>query len=796
MGMNQNTFDQRRTSKKIVTRFIPAFLTIILLAGLYWTPGSSSSTAAHLTITPITWNVVGLDAQDVNRGPNTFPVGVRVCNTGDTAATNLRVGFLWVDEDAERPINLVGPSEYEYPSLAANGGCTDVYFTVAVTRDTGSYGASASYYIAATENDDPASVEYTPGNREIYVERLSPTTTLSTTSLTGPTTLAVGQIFEFEVVSNTSTARYEQLEHFLGFIPTNFRITRVQSRYSHPFAATNDRLYADACGWDNNITSPTYRTCVGPPPSNYPTGNVGGTITTTYSIEAMAPGTVTLRPTLYGFDEGDANGEYEYNQDYETNALTITAVIPSNIAFPFIDNPSTPTVIVATPTLTITPTATGTISANPSMSKLANRTQIAFGESLTFTITVRNNGTAPAVDSRLTDSLEAYTYLRVSDPTTTRGTISITGTGNRTVTANIGTINPGEVVTVTFNVSVITTPATTQSLFNTATVSWEWPPDDTDTTRQTRSVTSSVFTVRGGGTLPGTGELPLETSLDLLSTPTLPALIMIGVLVLFSLIVLLKRKGLFSTGKVWYWGIGVLLLALVGMAAINLFGNTEQPGMDVQVDVTGNEVSLAPIQPAAPTDTVNPLFTLPAYLFGTPQPVETLPSYPIPSPTLIPNEDGSIPDTSPVVRIAIPTLGVDAKVAYVPFDGQTWLIQGLREEVAWMGDTSWPGLGSNTGLAGHITVRDLGSGPFRYLNDILQNDLIYLYTEENIYTYSVRDKKVVEQDDLSVVSATEGSQITLITCMEWDDSLKIYLKRLAVIADLVRSEPLFVSSSN
>jgi sortase (surface protein transpeptidase) len=60
----------------------------------------------------------------------------------------------------------------------------------------------------------------------------------------------------------------------------------------------------------------------------------------------------------------------------------------------------------------------------------------------------------------------------------------------------------------------------------------------------------------------------------------------------------------------------------------------------------------------------------------------------------------------------------------------------------------------------------------------------------------VRDKKVVEQDDLSVVSATEGSQITLITCMEWDDSLKIYLKRLAVMADLVRTEPLFVSSSN
>ena len=156
MGMNQNTYDHSRTSKKIITRVIPALLSIIFLVGLYWMPVSSHSTASHLTITPITWNVVGLDAEDVNRGPNTFPVGVRVCNTGDTAATNLRVGFLWVEEEADRPINLVGPSEFEYPSLAANGGCTDVYFTVAITRETESYGASASYYIATTEKDDPA----------------------------------------------------------------------------------------------------------------------------------------------------------------------------------------------------------------------------------------------------------------------------------------------------------------------------------------------------------------------------------------------------------------------------------------------------------------------------------------------------------------------------------------------------------------------------------------------------------------------------------------------------------------
>ena len=29
-----------------------------------------------------TWNVIGLDSNNVNVGPNRFPVGARVCNTG------------------------------------------------------------------------------------------------------------------------------------------------------------------------------------------------------------------------------------------------------------------------------------------------------------------------------------------------------------------------------------------------------------------------------------------------------------------------------------------------------------------------------------------------------------------------------------------------------------------------------------------------------------------------------------------------------------------------------------------
>jgi len=83
---------------------------------------------------------------------------------------------------------------------------------------------------------------------------------------------------------------------------------------------------------------------------------------------------------------------------------------------------------------------------------------------------------------------------------------------------------------------------------------------------------------------------------------------------------------------------------------------------------------------SSPSSTTNPLAVLPAYMFatpGTPRPVESMPSYPIPTPSGIPTPaaDGKAADTSAIERIVIPALNVDTVVAYVPFDGHTWMIQ-------------------------------------------------------------------------------------------------------------------------
>jgi sortase A len=187
----------------------------------------------------------------------------------------------------------------------------------------------------------------------------------------------------------------------------------------------------------------------------------------------------------------------------------------------------------------------------------------------------------------------------------------------------------------------------------------------------------------------------------------------------------------------------------------------------------------------------------PASAFSTPDsyvPIVTLPDFPIPSPVIsvTPQPGEPEPDASAISRIVIPALMLDTVVKYVPFDGTTWMITGLRQEIAWMGDTSWPGLGGNTGLAGHVTVAGMGDGPFRHLEELPVGELVLLYTEHNIYTYQVRESFITDEGDMTVIAPTDDAQITLITCVDWDEDNHIYLNRLVVVADLIRTEPLAI----
>jgi LPXTG-site transpeptidase (sortase) family protein len=520
----------------------------------------------------------------------------------------------------------------------------------------------------------------------------------------------------------------------------------------------------------------------------------------------LSSGPITLTGTLYGF----AFDNYYYNSDFGQDVLPVNAInpTPTQTTTPSSTptNTATPTTTgtqnTSTPTLTLTPTTsgtpptptrTGTIYPTGGVTKAVSPSSAQIGGLLKFTIKVVNSGYAPAYNVYLTDSFSAYTHLYIYNLTTTQGTTNVNG---RVATVSIGTLMPNQTVTVTITIYVNNTASTTYSDYNTAYITYTGGP--------TAYSNTTYFTVYGSSTLPGTGENPRARAKSAIDSPILSTvllgLVILAILLLGIKVIFWSRANLSIKSRLY--AIGVFMFMMITLIGIVLLtGGKQGGGKSVELSMEMNTQTAAASLTETPTATINPLAILPAYLFATPgtaQPIETLPSYPIPTPSLVPTQEpgGKEPDTSPIVRIVIPALNLDTVVAYVPFDGHTWMIQGLRQEVAWLGETSWPGLGGNTALAGHVTVRDLGNGPFRFLFNLKQGDEVQLYTEKNIYAYLVRDKREVPITDLSVTEKTDKPQVTLITCVEWDETLGTYTSRYIVTGDLAAIEPIVRPQGN
>lgn len=466
---------------------------------------------------------------------------------------------------------------------------------------------------------------------------------------------------------------------------------------------------------------------------------------------------------------------------------------------------------------------TDSITATPSLTihKKVTPTKSKAGDDIAFRIEVTNDGGVAANGIKVTDVFPSV--LDFVSNTASTGTAT-TNTSTRTLIWTIGTLNPGQSAVLVTVWRLNSTAQTGTTYENKALLNWNpnyglW--------------SNEVKFKLASGTLPDTGWPPADAQAQ--QAVALPGLALGGGILLAGLGLaalaagfLARRRRPLWASSLTRWGLAVLALGalLILVGGMLRPGGSEQAGLPQPIRSTDGQPALALATPepeASPTAgaTVeeqnpvaggSPTATLPAEVaagqgqagsnpdalwnaFITPTPTR-LPEYAIPTPTAIPTAITGIPEPDPsaVTRIQIPALGVDTVVKYVPFNGETWLIGGLRQEVAWMGDTSWPGLGSNTGLAGHVDLADGSDGPFRRLSELHPGDLVILYTEKKIYTYQVREQKVVDEDDLSVIAPTEFPQITLITCTSWDHVLRDYLQRLVVIAVLIDIQPLAPAS--
>ena len=154
----------------------------------------------------------------------------------------------------------------------------------------------------------------------------------------------------------------------------------------------------------------------------------------------------------------------------------------------------------------------------------------------------------------------------------------------------------------------------------------------------------------------------------------------------------------------------------------------------------------------------------------------------LPSPT--PDE----PD--PILRVVIPVLKVDAKVDPVSFSESsgTWDVSKIGDNLALLEPAAGEESDLNIVIAGHVTLRDLSTGPFRYLFMLKPEEEVYLFSQNTVYTYQVREQKVISAEDVDATRNSRNAQLTLLTCTNWDEASRSYLLRRVIFADLIEIE--------
>ena len=272
----------------------------------------AEAAGASLSVTPIEWNVVGLDSNTPATGPHAFSVGAQVCNTGSTTIPD--VATTWVWDTSSTAISLTGAAVKPSVSLAP-AACQKFWYAVDVVALASSFDKIRGFHVVAS-GTGALSVS-TPTPREIYVEHLVSQNRNAITGVSGPTAVLVGNTYTYTVSGKTAPGGYGQLVASPFFDPSIFEVRSVSETMSVGGPSTT--FYTDACGWVTDPTSGSYRSCT-------TSADAGGTFTATVTATVVGTGTTTVRSVIYDF----SGSSYHYNSDFgdAINAITVTATDP------------------------------------------------------------------------------------------------------------------------------------------------------------------------------------------------------------------------------------------------------------------------------------------------------------------------------------------------------------------------------------------------------------------------------------------------------------------------------------
>ncbi len=465
---------------------------LVLLTGLVFTSHTPVKAATTLTIEPITWNVIGLDSNNVNVGPNTFPVGARVCYTGDEPAY-LKADFIWDDSDSY--INL---SANNTDPLTINGPftepCVDFYFEVEVTRNSAAYDHTRAYHIEVTDGTTTVS---TPQPRELYVEHLvsqsrngqldlrlsTDGVNFSSVAVGGTMGLVVGSTYWIQLVGYTATQGYEQIESYLTLPNTIFQVHEVESVFSSPVNPTIiDQLYGDACFWDSDTASPTYLSCLS-------SGKMGGDVSITYKLTILggAGTSRSVNAMIYDF----SGSSFHYNADYSADARIISIIDPTNPPLTFTKAFSPDPIAaggVSTLTFTLTNTS-ATVLANLNFTDTFPTTpgQMLLATPDNFSAVGCGSPTYSPAGDKKSIALSNIT-LAASGTCTIKVNVTapVAGTYTNSTTLKIAAVTTNKTATDTLTAGTYTAPACVPNLlmaewnFNTTSATPATPPPSTN----------------------------------------------------------------------------------------------------------------------------------------------------------------------------------------------------------------------------------------------------------------------------------------------------------------------------
>ena len=228
----------------------------------------------------------------------------------------------------------------------------------------------------------------------------------------------------------------------------------------------------------------------------------------------------------------------------------------------------------------------------------------------------------------------------------------------------------------------------------------------------------------------------------------------------------------------WDWlrdkGLLVIELAVIGGLVLVLASSLENMQ---EINRASSQAQRLPDMPTPTPTLVIPVVVLPVGHTSPDSPggarPEEIPVHlrdqvkaftPVPAPT---------PGPEHMVRIRIPSIGVDAPVV----EGDDW--ESLKRGAGHHIGSANPGERGNSVVSAH---NDIFGEIFRHLPDVDLGDEVSVYSVNQVFRYTVTQKRIVDPTEVSVMYPTTSPVLTLISCYPY----RIDTHRIVVTAELSR----------